>query len=161
MTVSNCQESEHNKRTCPTKVDKQTGSSSAAQNSNINNVDEEEMRMAYHEEVVLEMQLPEDVPPLTQPSQTIANDVHNPTTEQVMEDYVTCDSDDTRLAVTVKKLKSKVVKKSEVVEEMSRAKIKKEQAVKIDAMKAQAQVNISKMHNSYIGAMRLGPHPHL
>ncbi|KAK1378109.1 hypothetical protein POM88_024853 [Heracleum sosnowskyi] len=107
-----------------------SSSSNAPVNANRDDVDEGEMRMAYHE-AAMEMQFPEDAPPLTQPSQTI--------------------------------------------EKMRRATIKKEQASKIDAMKAQPNsprrssrlnnmtsqviVDGGQMHNSYTGAMRLGPPP--
>ncbi|KAK1378998.1 hypothetical protein POM88_025742 [Heracleum sosnowskyi] len=121
------------------------------------------MRMAYHE-AATEMQFPEDAPPLTQPSQTIGNVVQKPETKVV-------------LAMTLNEIKkSKMAKKTGVaVEKMRRATIKKEQASKIDAMKAQPNsprrssrlnnmtsqviVDGGQMHNSYTGAMRLGPPP--
>ncbi|KAK1391788.1 hypothetical protein POM88_010844 [Heracleum sosnowskyi] len=95
---------------------------------------------------------------------TIGNVVQKPETEVV-------------LAITLNEIKkSKKAKKIGVaVEEMRRATIKKEQASKIDAMKAQPNsprrssrlhnmtsqviVDGGQMHNSYTGAMRLGSPP--
>ncbi|KAK1358757.1 hypothetical protein POM88_043231 [Heracleum sosnowskyi] len=89
IKCGNCGEAGHNKRTC--KKEKKGGTSGASQSSNIHVVDEEEMREAY-QEAVMEMPMPEDAPPLTQPSQP--------------------DNDDTPLAMTFKHIKkSKEVKK--------------------------------------------------